>query len=56
MNKDSLTYRFLRGYLIGFAIAGSLYILPAVHTVAQLALGVAIGIVGATWLKEKKRE
>ena len=55
MNKDSLTYRFLRGYLLGFATAGSLYILPAVHTAAQFLLGVSIGVVGWAWLKEKKR-
>ena len=51
MDKNSLTYRFLKGYMIGFAIAGGLYILPAVGTMAQLLLGVAIGVVGWTWLK-----
>mgnify|MGYP003654142735 CR=1 FL=1 len=53
MNKNSLTYRFLRGYLIGFAIAGILIALPQVGTVAQLFLGLAAGVVGWTWLKNK---
>ena len=51
MNKNSLVYRFLRGYMIGFAIAGSIYILPAVGTLAQLLLGISIGAVSWTWLK-----
>ena len=51
MNKNSLTYRFLRGYAIGFAIAGSLYILPQVATIAQLFLGISLGTLGWTWLK-----
>jgi hypothetical protein len=46
MNKNSLTYRFLRGYLIGFAIAGTVYILPQVHEFMQLLLGLSIGVVG----------
>lgn len=51
MNKNSLTYRFLRGYLIGFAVAGTLYILPEVGMLAQLVLGISIGTVGWVWLK-----
>ena len=56
MNKDSITYRLLRGYLIGFALAGSLIALPQVGTIAQLFLGLAAGVVGWTWYKEKRRE
>ncbi len=51
MNKNSITYRFSRGYLIGFAIAGTLYILPMVSSVAQVVLGISMGIVSWTWLK-----
>ena len=51
MNKNSLTYRFLRGYMIGFAIAGTLYMLPLVNPLAQLALGISISVVSWTWLK-----
>ena len=54
MDKNSLTYRFLKGYMLGFAIAGGLYLLPAVGTIAQLLLGVSVGIVSWTWLKNMR--
>jgi len=50
MNKNSLTYRFLRGYLIGFAIVSMYHILPQVGAIPQLLLGVSIGALGWTWL------
>tara|TARA_R100000008_G_C3531691_1_gene139643 strand:+ start:512 stop:691 length:180 start_codon:yes stop_codon:yes gene_type:complete len=53
MNKNSLTYRFLRGYAIGFAIAGTLHILPQTHAIAQLFLGISLGTLGWVWLKNK---
>ena len=56
MNKNSLTYRFLRGYAIGFAIAGTLHILPQTHAIAQLLLGVSLGTLGYVWYKERFRE
>jgi len=56
MNKDSLTYRFFRGYLLGFMLAGSLFILPQVGVIPQFLLGLSIGVVGWSWYKEKIRE
>ena len=41
----------MRGYLIGFAIAGALYILPQVGTIAQVFLGMSAGVVGWTYVK-----
>ena len=56
MNKNSLTYRFLRGYAIGVALAGTLYILPHIGTLFQLLFGVSIGILAHRWYKEKVGE
>jgi hypothetical protein len=56
MDKNSLTYRFLRGYLIGFGIAGAWYILPSVGFFMQALLGLSLGVVGIAWWKEYRRE
>jgi len=53
MNENSLTYRFFRGYLLGFMLAGSLFILPQVGVIPQLLLGLSMGVVGSTWLKKR---
>ena len=56
MNKASLTYKFTSGYLLGTAVVCVLHVLPQFPSVAQFLLGVSIGVVGWTWLKEKRRE
>jgi len=46
-----MLYRFCRGYLIGLSIVSVLYLLPHIHTLAQVGLGLSVGVVGITFFR-----
>jgi len=53
MNKDSALYKFSIGYLFGLTIGGGIYALLIFPPYMQACAGVALGIVGLTWLQNR---
>ena len=52
---NSLLYKAGRAYLIGYALACSLFVLPLVGTAGQVLFGLSAGIVGSAWLMKKRK-
>lgn len=51
-----MLYRFCRGYLIGLSIVSVYWVLPHIHPIAQVGLGISIGVVSITFLKSIMQE
>ena len=51
MTKDDWLYRLSRAYLIGVALGGMLVSLTLMPVLANAGVGLAVGIVGWTHLK-----